>query len=357
VYRRNWGLGILEDVYLDPEVDELQVNRDDLLFVVRRGCPERLPFSLAPGEGEILARRLIMHDTGISLSESTPTAKTVRLDGTRVTAVCPPVSPHWAFALRKHGNVALEPEAFVSYGTLDRKTWDALSLFARGRLNILISGSFNAGKTTLLRAVFGRTHPALRTVVVEPRRELRLTEYYPGRNILELEAHPEAKGASLKELVETVAMRFSADNFIMAEFRGYGEAREAIRMCLKGHKGSMATTHSVSPEEALLTTAWMMQEEGLTGTPLDLVVMRVAYAYDVVVQMFYDSAHGVRRLESVTEIVRRKDGPEFRTLIRWEPEREYHGPGRWAFVNPPTERLKREMFRFGVDPAEVERLW
>lgn len=354
IFVRNWGLGAVDATYHDSDVDEIQLNGNKV-FAVRRGVPERLPFTLKEGEAERLARRMIMHDSGVSLSETSPTAETVRLDGTRVTAVCPNVSPNWSVALRKHGNVDLSVENLEKMGTLDRMVWAAECLLVRGRCNILISGNFGAGKTSHLSMLFGQTHPSLRAVVLESRRELRLSELYPDRNIVELEEHPEV-GLTMKKLFDTVVVRLSPGIIIVGEFRGTGESREAIKAATKGHKGSMATTHAVSPQEAVFTTAMMMLEEGL-NLPLDLAVLRVAQAYDIIIQMFYDSVTGVRKLESMTEIVKNGDKVDFRELIRWTPDSAYHGSGKWTFVRPPTDHLIENMFRFGVGKEEVESLW
>lgn len=345
---RNWGLGALDKIYHQGDVDEVQINGEKNLFVVRKGVIERLPFSLEEGEVERLATRLIMHDSGVSLAENC-TAETVRKDGNRVTAVAPPVGKDIYIAIRKHGSVDMSPDNLEKMGTLNQKVWKALGLLVRGRSNILISGNFGAGKTSLLRELYGLTHPALRGVVLESRRELRLQERYPERNIVELEERRE-KGVTMKKLFETVVVRLSPSIIIVGEFRGLGEAIEAIRAGTKGHKGSMATTHSVSPWEALTNTAMQMLEEGL-NLSLDLAILRVAQAYDVIVQMFYDAAIGKRRIESVVEIERNGKDVRLRDLIRWSVD------GEWTFKNPPSDNLIGNMARFGVSREEVEEHW
>jgi len=355
IYSKNYGLGVLEETYYDQEVDEIQINSDGSIYIVRRGIPEKLPHRLLPGEVRDIAKRLIMHDTGVSISETNPIAETVRGDDTRVTITCPPVSPGWCVALRKHDNVDMSTENLEKNGTLSKRLYEALALLVRGRCNILISGNFGAGKTEMLKKLFGETNPKLRTIVLESRRELKLAKKYPGRNIVELEEHAEV-GKTMKKIFETAVVRMSPDIIIVGEFRGYGEASEAIRAGTKGHKGSMATMHSVSPYEAIATTAMMMLEEGL-NLPLNQALLRVAKAYDVIVQMFYDPTSGVRMVESVTEISNNGEDVELRELIRWVPDSESYSRGSWEFISAPSERIINNLFKFGVSREEVMRIW
>lgn len=354
VYSMNWGLNVIEDAYHDPEVDDIQINGDENIFLIRRGVMEQMPVTLPPGTSEKLAIRLTMHDAGISIAENCR-AETIREDGSRIIVVAPPVGRNFYITIRKQGNVDMSVENLEKMGTLNQKVWEALGVLVRGRCNILISGPMMAGKTSLLRELVGFCNPKNRIMVVGTRGELRLGERYPDRNIVEIEARKE-KMTSLKDLFESVIFKMSAASIIYEEFKGFGETIEAVRSGTKGQKGSMATTHAVSAEEAIRSTAMIMLEEGI-NLPLDLAMLRVAQAYDLVIQMFYDQSVGIRKLVSVTEVLKNTDKVQLRELIRWVPNDAYMGAGSWEFVQMPTDTLIEKMYEYGIERSEVERLW
>lgn len=355
IYARVWGLDVVEDLYRDPEINEIQVNGPDEVFVDRLGRHERVNVSFGtPERLEAVIKRMIMHDMGASLDRSNPMVESVRKDGSRLTATCYPVTDTWTFVLRKHHTVDMSVENLERLGTLNRQVWEVLRLLARGRANILFSGNVRSGKTSLMRKLVGELSPALRIVVIGKDLELRLRREYPERNIIEFEAHPEV-GAGMSEIFETT-LRESPDVILVEEFRGKGEAVEAIRACTRGHPGSMGTAHFNSPREAVEGTAMMLQEEGL-NISFEMAKLRVASAFDVVVQLLNDSDRGVKKLISITEIG--VDGEEvfYTDLVRWEPEGgDYLGKGTWRIVSSPSPGLRYKCFRYGVTGDDWRRV-
>lgn len=355
IYARVWGLDVVEDLYRDPEVNEIQVNGPDDIFVDRLGRHERVNASFGtPERVEAVIKRMIMHDMGASLDRSNPMVESIRKDGSRLTATCYPVTDTWTFVLRKHHTVDMSVENLERLGTLNRQVWEILRLLARGRANILFSGNVRSGKTSLMRKLVGELLEGLRLVVIGKDLELRLKTEYPGRNIVEFESHPEV-GAGMPEIFETT-LRESPDVILVEEFRGKGEAVEAIRACTRGHPGSMGTAHFNSPQEAVEGTAMMLQEEGL-NISFQGAKLRVANAFNVVVQMLNDSVRGVKKLISITEIGVRNEEVVYSDLVRWEPAgRDYLGEGAWKLVNPPSPELRFRCFRYGVTDDDWRRV-
>lgn len=357
IRRHVWGLGKLEDLYLDPEVDEIRVLCSGKVFVSRRGKNQAAAVRLNPDEVARLIERMIPYnESGVSLNESSPMLELIRADGSRLTALCSPVVKGHTFVLRKHGTIEMTPESLIRLQTLDSRVWRVLSLLVRGRRNILISGGTNSGKTTLLKMLIGELNPALAIRILDTDNEIRATEMYPDRDIIEMEAHPEVH-ADMKEIFEKI-LRLSPDVIIVGEFRGYGEAVEAIRACMKGHDGSIATTHYSSPQEAVRGTAMLMLEEGL-NLSLRLAMARVAQAFNVVVQMFADSERGIKKITSITEIEEDEGTVRYRELVRWEPDNpdDYLGPGRWRILGKPGERACEAMKKHGVRASEIEEVF
>ncbi|MBE3582145.1 MAG: Flp pilus assembly complex ATPase component TadA, partial [Thermoanaerobacteraceae bacterium] len=218
IYARVWGLDVVEELYRDPEVNEIQVNGPGDIFVDRLGRHERVNVSFdTPERVEAAIKRMIMHDMGASLDRSNPMVESIRRDGSRLTATCYPVTETWTFVLRKHHTVDMNVENLEKLGTLNRQVWEVLRLLARGRANILFSGNVRSGKTSLMRKLVGELPEGLRLVVIGKDLELRLKTEYPGRNIVEFESHPEV-GAGMPEIFETT-LRESPDVILVEEFR------------------------------------------------------------------------------------------------------------------------------------------
>lgn len=352
IYSMIWGLGIVEKYYRDDEVDEIRVNGPDNIYIVKRGksfkAPERFESEAAV---EQVIKRMIIEDVGVALDRSSPRAESVRKDGSRLTATCYPVSKTWTFVLRKHDTFKITLDNLIRAKTLDEKTWKILNLLVKGRANILFSGNVGAGKTSMMRKLAGAIDPSLRVLVIGKDLELRLSEHYPEKDIIELEEHPYA-GATMKALFET-ALRESPDCIIVEEFRGAGEAMEAIRACTRGHFGSMASAHFNNAEEAIEGTAMMMLEEGL-NLPLNLAMLRVARAFNVVVQMYGDAVCGIKKVVEITEVYVDEGGTiRYIPPVKWVPYGEsYMGEGEWEIKNNPSPKLISHIKRT-VLPEEI----
>jgi len=198
IYKYAWGLDVIEELYKDPEVDEIRVN-DKMITVQRRGKNEKTNVKFKDSEHVIkIITKLIRHDRGVALTGSTPCVESMRRDGTRITATCAPFTRMPTLVLRKHNTFKMNLDNLTRAGTLDEKVYAYLKLLVKGRANILISGGCGSGKTSLLRHLVSFMHPSLRIVVMENDVELRLAEHYPDRDIVEFEEHPEL-GLTLKK--------------------------------------------------------------------------------------------------------------------------------------------------------------
>lgn len=355
IYSQTWGLDVVEKYNRDPEVDEIRVNGPNNIYIVRKGKSERVKDKFkSPSNVEQVIKRMIIEDVGVSLDRSSPRVESVRKDGSRLTATCYPVTKTWTFVLRKHGTFEMTLDNLIKAKTLDKKTWEVLSVLVKGRANILFSGNVGAGKTSMMRKVVELADKALRLLVIGKDLELKLSEQYPDRDIIEFEEH-EYVGASMKALFET-ALRESPDSIIIEEFRGAGEAIEAIRACTRGHFGSMASAHFNNAQEAVEGTAMMMLEEGLT-LPLELAKLRVARAFNIVVQMYGDAITGTKKIVGITEIsVGDNNQIKFTPLVEWVPDGdEYMGEGSWIIRNQPSQKLLSHILKT-VDREKIENV-
>lgn len=348
IYRYSWGLDVIEEIYRDPTVDEIRVNgpRKGQTFVSRLGRNERAEVYWKDDlHIKKIIDRMIQHDFGVSLTRDTPVIESIRSDGTRVTATCPPVSKNYTMVLRKHNTFVPTLKNYIARQTFNEAVFRYIEVLVKGRANILVSGGTGTGKTTLVRALVGFLPERLRIVSLETDMELRLAETYPERDIVELEEQVKLN-YDMKTLFKTV-LRYSPDVILVGEFRGAGEAIEAVNACTRGHNGSMATAHFNSPEEAIEGTAKMMLREGL-NLPLEVAKTTVADAFNVVIQMFADSSKGIKKLVRLTEVYPEGEKVKYRDLIMWRPSPSDFWTGEWLILDPPSERLQKKMRQYGV---------
>jgi pilus assembly protein CpaF len=346
IYKSSWGLGPIEELYDDPSINEIRVNGPDQVVVMRNIQNERVDVKFK-NQDEIsnLVNRMIMHDRGVGINRSNPAIESMRKDGTRLTATCPPETANFTLALRKHFPNILAAEDHIKRGSMDDNVWKIIQTLIRGRANILVAGGVGSGKTTLVRTLFKYTNPTARTIVIESDSELHLARQFPDRDIVEFEEHPEV-GRTLEKIFRTV-LRYSPNMIILGEFRGAGEAKEAVRACSRGHDGSMATAHFPTPQEAIEGTGRLLVEEGM-NISVEAATLLVANAYNVVIQMFGDSTRGVILIESVTEIIPKGSTIEYSDLIRWVPHGSDYLDGEWQIKNPFSPRLQNKLARYGV---------
>ncbi|MHB1418672.1 MAG: ATPase, T2SS/T4P/T4SS family [Bacillota bacterium] len=347
IYSYAWGLDVLEDLYWNPEIDEIRVNSPTSVFVQRRGKNQKVNLRFKDEEHiKKILSRLFVHDRGVGLNAATPVVESMRRDGTRVTATCPPATSNATLVLRKHGTFSMTDKNLIDAQTLDSKVLELLKLLVYGRVNIMISGGTGTGKTSLLRFMANYLDPRLRIITLETDREIRLGETYPDRDIVEMEEHVDLN-LPMSELFRTV-LRYSPDVIIVGEIRGKGEAVEAVKACTRGHNGSMATIHFGSPKEAVEGCGKMMLEEGL-NLPLDIATLWVADAFQVVVQMFADTRLGIKKIIKISEICLEDGTITYHDLASWEPtSTEDYFIGQWVFPNTLSSRILKHIEKYGV---------
>lgn len=356
IFSKIWGLDVLEKYTGDKTIDEIRVNRPDKIILVRKGIPHEIKEKFSSEEDiELIIKRMVMENLGSVIDESSPRMEAVLLNGARLTAMCPPISPRWVFTLRLHESFNPTLENYIASETFDKGIWDALKVLVKGRAKILISGNVGSGKTTLLRFLAGQINKKLRIYVIGKDLEVLLQNLYPDMDIIETQEQPHLD-IYMKDLLYS-ALRMSPDLIIVEEFRGAGEAIEAIRSCTRGFDGSMATAHFNTPEEAVEGCALYMLEEGLS-LPIEMAKLRVTRAYDIVVQMLSDSITGKKKVVGITEIGADKYGKiYYKELLKWVPEKEdeYFGNGTWKYKDMPSKGLVSKLL-INAEKQELEKL-
>jgi pilus assembly protein CpaF len=312
VARRSFGLGPLEPLLADPEVDEIMVNgAGTAVWVERAGRLEPTDVAFG-GEAEVRhAIERILAPLGRRVDEAEPMVDARLADGSRVNVVLPPLAVDGpAMTIRRFRAQPLDAEELVARGTWSPPLRDFLARAVRARLNVLVSGGTGSGKTTTLGALSSFVDGGERIVTIEDTAELRLQQPH----VVRLEGRPpnvEGRGEiTLRRLLRN-ALRMRPDRIVVGEIRG-GEALEMLAAMTTGHDGSLSTVHAGSPAEALrrVETLALMADIDLPHTAIR---EQIADALDLIVHQSR-LADGRRQVTAVTEVVRIAAGPATRDI-------------------------------------------
>jgi pilus assembly protein CpaF len=294
------GLGPLEPLIADPEIEEIMINGPGVVLVERGGRIESTNVRFS-GEEELmhLVER-ILSPVGRRVDEASPLVDARLDDGSRVNCIIPPLSLDGpVVTIRRFRPSGFDVDALVANRTLNAEGARLLSRCVAGRANLVVSGGTGTGKTTLLNALSRQIAPTERIVTIEDAAELRLQQ----EHVVRLESRPpnlEGRGeVTIRQLVRN-AMRMRPDRVIVGEVRG-PEALDMLQALNTGHDGSMTTVHANGAADALrrVETLALMAELGL---PHAAVRQQVASAIDVVVHLARQR-DGLRHVAEIAEVL------------------------------------------------------
>jgi pilus assembly protein CpaF len=300
------GLGSLQGLLDDPEVDEVMVNAGREVWIERRGRLVRAGH-IPPGRLDAVVER-ILAPLGRRLDRASPVVDARLPDGSRVCAVAPPIAVDGpCLCIRRFRVSAVPLNAFGPSPVVE-----LLTQVVHARCNVVVAGATSAGKTTLLNAMAGVVAVGERLVTLEDTAELRL----PGEHVVRLEARPAtADGPPPVELQQLLraALRLRPDRLVIGEVRG-PEALDLLQAMNTGHDGSMATVHANSPDDTVRRLAAMVLQAG--HLPAAVVGDLVRSSIDIVVQVARGPG-GERQVVQIAELSPPDhDGPPTRLLAQ-----------------------------------------
>jgi pilus assembly protein CpaF len=311
IVRDTVGLGPLEDLLGDPEVEEVMVNGPAEVYVERGGRIE--PAGVRFGNEEELRNAIerILAPLGRRIDELSPMVDARLADGSRVNVVIPPLAIDGpAVSIRRFSARRPGPSELVELGTLTEEQRAVLREVVAARRSVLVSGGTGSGKTTLLNALSSFIATGERVVTIEDAAELRLQQPH----VVRLESRPasvEGRGeVTVRDLLRN-ALRMRPDRIVIGEVRG-AEALDLLTALNTGHDGALSTVHANSPSDALARLETLALMAGL-GLPHSAIAEQVQRGIDLVVHL-ERRPDGARRVSEIAEVIRSAGATAVRSL-------------------------------------------
>ena len=307
-----FGVGRLQPLLEDPEVENVDINGSDRVFVGYSDGREELLDPVAENDDELIELiQVLAANVGLTsrpFDSANPQLDLRLPDGSRLSAVMG-VCARPAVSVRRSrlGKVSLDD--LIGTGTMTPEIASFLKAAVRARKNIMIAGATNSGKTTLLRALANEIPPHERLITVERSMELGLEAFedlHP--NVVAFEERlPNSEGLGAVEMADLVrrSLRMNPSRVIVGEVLG-DEIVTMLNAMSQGNDGSLSTIHANSSMEVFnrIATYALQAEEHL---PVEATHMLIAGSINFVVFMrksnSYQSGGSLQRaVESIREV-------------------------------------------------------
>lgn len=286
----------------DPATVEIAINPDRSVWALKRGDVhmQRLDAKVEPGYALRLAQQIAGSNQTQVGRDKLLVSATVEYHGRPIRAQCvlnPAAAGDGALSFRLFASLPLD-EIKLSYlhgkplslsemrrernaklkeimarGGLD----EALEFCVAEKLNVVISGGTDTGKSVALRKIISMVPAEERIITIEDAPELFPTQ----PNTVSLIADRFGSTRTTDQLLEAT-LRMRPDRIIVGEVRGK-EAMTFLEAINTGHGGSMTTLHAETPELALDRLA---MAAGRADVPMSYLDIRayILRSIDVIVQ-------------------------------------------------------------------------
>lgn len=300
----------------------------DSVWVQAKGIWLHLDFLSFQSSQELerVSRALIKYDAPYELTRNRPKIFTDMKDGSRVTAMRPPLSQTWTFFVRKFESAPRGLENCYS-GEGVEQLIGYLKYLVKGSVHIAITGAMGSGKTSLLKELIRYINPTYNIRTSETMFELNVRDILPNRNIVPFR---ETDTVSMEELVDSLK-KTDASCILLGEVSTEELACLSTQLA-KITEQQLLTCHPTSTEGLISYFRQALMNRG-SFTTEKLATEEVVRSIQIDVHTGKDTETGQRYVEYINEIL---PTGEIRQLLRFSD-------GKYELRNAPSEALLQKM--------------
>ena len=176
------GLGPLEPLLKDPDINDILINGHHNCFVERRGKLQQIHIPFKDEAHLLRVINKIVAAVGRRVDESQPLVDARMLDGSRFNAAIRPVAVDGPLvSIRKFSKNKLGLHKLVEFGAITQNMAEVLAAAVHARKTTIISGGTGTGKTTMLNALSAFIPEDERLITIEDAAELQLQQPHVAR--------------------------------------------------------------------------------------------------------------------------------------------------------------------------------
>ena len=293
--QRSLGLGSIEILMDDPNLEEIAINSSDepaWVYHVKWGWL-KTNITLTNEDQIRHYATMIGRRVGRQLTILEPLMDAHLRTGDRVNATLEPISAQGnTITLRKFAAKPWTITDFIKDTTISTEAAALIWLGVQYELSTLISGGTATGKTSMLNVVANFFPPNQRIISIEDTREIQLPKFLHWVPMVTRLPNPEGKGevSMLDLLVNSLRMR--PDRIIVGEIRRKREAEVLFEAIHTGHS-VYATVHANDTRETITR---------LTNPPIEIPKTMLP-AISMIIVQYRNRRTGLRKTFQIAEIL------------------------------------------------------
>lgn len=299
----NIGYGPLEYLLKDDSITEVTCIGPRRTYVERNGLLEEVPCNFQDDQHMLRVIEHMLQSASQHLQPGWPIVDVRLPNGMQLNVVLPPSAVNGpTITLRKGVKEPLTLAELVRGNTLSQAMADILQACVEGRLNIVICGSQNSGRTTLLNALCAAIPNDERIITIEESAELRLRQKQVIGLVAQTVGSHVAGRVTLRDLL-TNALRMGPERIILGECRG-AEVLEMLQALYTGHNGTLMTAYATNATNCLSRLETLCFTGGITMQSLPVHILRrqIADSLDIIVHISR-MPDGSRKIVDIAEVL------------------------------------------------------
>lgn len=366
VYNDMAGMGILSEYLKDSEVEEINVNGCNGIWVLYKDKKVRLPVAFGSPEACSNIAKKMSRFGNVILDGSKPIGDSFISRGIRMSgAIAPCVDPDAGAiaSIRKQKPSYITRENLIHWGTATADELDFLILCVNNGISVAIAGATGSGKTSDMGYILSCITQDKRIVTIEDTRELTLTQFDEDgvmlNDVIHLLTKEEPNSITMLDLLK-LSLRLHPSILVPAEMRG----KEALTVQEAGRTGHtiVSTLHANSARTAYERILTMCLEAG-TSLSEERLLKNIVEAFPIMVfkmqlpdksrkYMEIFEATGVNRGEVTGNTLFKYDVDHYE---KDEAGRIVEVAGRHKHMGHISQALAERLLINGVEPKEIRR--